>query len=75
MEKASSRQNSEALVRIGSNRRCSADSKAGSHCFHWCWAPDSTAEVTMAADLPAEGSPVAATEAVEEQAGPGAAQR
>jgi len=52
MEKANSPQSSVALVRTGSSRLQLEDSKAGFHCFRCCcWAPDSTAEVTRAADL------------------------
>ena len=76
MERASSRQNLEALVRIGSNRRSSAGLKAGFHCYRYWWmAPESMVVATRAADLPVEDLPVVATEAAVERAGPGAAQR
>ena len=76
MEKASNRQSSEALVRIGSNRPQPEDSKAGFHCYHRCWtAPESMVVATMVADLTAEDLPVAATEAAVERARPEVAQR
>lgn len=67
MEKANSRQNSEALARIGSSRRSFADSKADFHRFpRRCSALEETAGAMRGADWAEEDSPVAAMVVVAE---------